>query len=387
MKIAFVTGGNPLDKGTWSGIYYHMGRSLQSYGHEVDFLGPVKPIERHWGKLRNKITNLFFRKFYDFKHSLLLAKGYARIFEKKLAVKKYDVIFAPAASVEIALLKTIIPIVYTSDATFDALKGYYGSFSNFVNGSEADKIEYLALHNSTLVTYPSQWAATSAISHYQVNSKKIHQIEYGANLEQVPNLVAKNTESLRNLNLLFFGVDWLRKGGSVAVEVLAILRSFGINAHLTVCGCNPDTIQDNPNITVIPFLDKNQPQDQKTIDELLIKAHFLILPSAKECFGIVFCEASAYGIPSLAYNTGGVNGAINDGINGYLLPENSTAMDFANKIIPLIQNPALYVQISNAARKMYETKLNWTIWAEKMTILFDSVVSPLSESSKQKVAI
>lgn len=45
--------------------------------------------------------------------------------------------------------------------------------------------------------------------------------------------------------------------------------------------------------------------------------NFLLLPTIAECAGIVFAEASGYGIPSITYDTGGVGTYVIDGINGF----------------------------------------------------------------------
>ena len=96
---------------------------------------------------------------------------------------------------------------------------------------------------------------------------------------------------------------------------------------------------------------------------MLNRTHFLFLPSKAECFGIVFCEASAFGIPSITRNTGGISNAVYNGINGYCLDENAKADDYFNVVKKLIENESEYKKISISSRKLYEDKLNWEKWA------------------------
>lgn len=41
IKIAFVTASNPLDKKSWSGIYYQMYQNLKNNVEKVDCVGPI----------------------------------------------------------------------------------------------------------------------------------------------------------------------------------------------------------------------------------------------------------------------------------------------------------------------------------------------------------
>ena len=101
-------------------------------------------------------------------------------------------------------------------------------------------------------------------------------------------------------------------------------------------------------------------------DDMLCKTDMLILPTKAECFGVVFCEASAYGIPSLSYATGGVTDAITNGVNGYTLDINKGPEDFADRIKSIIDDPDLIESLKRSSRKHYEEELNWTVWVNKI---------------------
>ncbi|TSA49979.1 MAG: glycosyltransferase [Sphingobacteriales bacterium] len=40
-----------------------------------------------------------------------------------------------------------------------------------------------------------------------------------------------------------------------------------------------------------------------------------MVPSRAECYGIVFAEASSYGLPSVSTDTGGVSAVVKEGVN------------------------------------------------------------------------
>lgn len=55
------------------------------------------------------------------------------------------------------------------------------------------------------------------------------------------------------------------------------------------------------------FLDKNNPNEYQKYPNTWSKVHLLLLPTRAECAGIVFNEASVYGVPILSPDTGGVS--------------------------------------------------------------------------------
>lgn len=71
-------------------------------------------------------------------------------------------------------------------------------------------------------------------------------------------------------------------------------------------------------IVVYPYIDKSSARGQKLFEQILRQSHYLIAPTLFDCFGIVYCEASAYGIPVLTTDVGGISQAVRNGHNGFL---------------------------------------------------------------------
>jgi len=124
---------------------------------------------------------------------------------------------------------------------------------------------------------------------------------------------------------------------------------------------------------VYPFLDKNIEKDLKQLSLLFQTTHLLFVPSKAECFGIVYCEASEYGVPSMARNTGGVAHAVVDQVNGFLLPFESDVEDYFEKIEYLIKNPDYYQNLSKSSQEIYKTDLNWRAWADAMVTYINKI--------------
>jgi len=136
----------------------------------------------------------------------------------------------------------------------------------------------------------------------------------GANLtsepdrRQVVSLIEKRPR--RECRLLFVGVDWHRKGGDLALRVVERLVEMGIPSRLTVVGCRAGDVPQSRLVEYVGFIDKSTPSGEASLVRLLGDSHFLCLPSRAECSAIVFSEASAYGLPSIAIRTGGVASAV-----------------------------------------------------------------------------
>jgi glycosyltransferase involved in cell wall biosynthesis len=97
-----------------------------------------------------------------------------------------------------------------------------------------------------------------------------------------------------------------------------------------------------------------------------------VLPSHMEAFGMVNIEAQSCGIPSIAYDIGGVGSSIEDGVTGYLVGmKNKT--NFASKINVLLSNERLRKKMGAAGRKRATANFDWSIIAKKIENVLDGV--------------
>lgn len=357
-----------------------MARALEKHCGEVVPLSTMPSAAARWGRVRNKLSRMLLGRGVNYLHNAVLSRRYSRHYANLLRDKldgNVDLIFVTAGSTQIALLDTGIPIVYTSDATFELMRDYYPDFTNLSRASAAqgNAIERGALQKAEAVLYPSAWAAQSARQFYNVDPSKIHVIPYGANLDCVPGggegLACSKPDNV--CVLTFLGVDWKRKGGSIAYATLRALQAMGLRSRLVVCGCTPPASFRAEGVEVIPRLDKNRPTDQAALSNLLLSSNFLLLPTRRECYGIVFCEASAHGTPAIATDTGGVSGAVDHGRNGYLLPPTAGADEYARLIYGLFHDRKRYLDLVASSRAVFEERLNWDHWAVRVRELISGI--------------
>lgn len=365
MKIAYVSTFDARLVQSWSGLGYYIAKAIEHSGIEIEYIGPLK--EKN--SLFYKAKQFFYREVLKKRHIRQsepeILKENARQVSKRLKEINPDIVFS-VWSYPIAYLKCKQPVVFTADATFQLMHDYYGDFSNLSGSTieNSNSMEQLALNNASAVIYCSEWTAKSAINDYGISPEKVHVVPYGANIdsaptkEQIEDFVAKRNES-NVCKLLFLGVDWQRKGGEIAYNTMLELNKRGIVAELTVCGCVPPEEYRHSQVTVIPFLDKKESADREHFNRLLQESHFLLLPTRKEAYGLVFCEASAYGLPSITTDTGGVSQIIHNGVNGYILPLDSGEKEYADIIDGLWTDKERYKSLAHSAHNEYQKRLNW----------------------------
>jgi len=384
-KIAYLTSVDPLDKKSLSGTIYTILKVLEKDVGTVDVLGPVKITNALLRFLKR--VNYKLQRRYNFNHSLYYGRIYARIFEKKLKGKDYDFIFAQRSSVEICKLKTDIPIIYYTDTTFKLFYNYYEWFSNFMKISvkEGNIVEQLAINNSALTICSSQWAADSVIQHYHAKPENVFIIPFGPNVDELPGREMLYTEKDRIVcKMLFIGIEWERKGGEIAFETLKELKKRGIKSRLTICGCKPPEEFQDEDLVVIPFLNKNDKAQSDLFNQLLFENHFFILPTRAECFGVVFCEASAFGLPSITTDTGGIGSAVENGKNGFRLSLEARGDKYADVISEIFSDyDNKYLPLIKSTRDFYETRLSWKSWASSLNTILENHKQLFYKSDKK----
>ncbi|HTB30408.1 MAG TPA: glycosyltransferase family 4 protein [Bacteroidia bacterium] len=385
LKIAYLTSSDARSKHAWSGTQFSIWNALQKHVGDIELIHSVKPFfPLLFGKIATGLSQKLFHKRYNYRHSRMLAKGYARIVNRKLKEKQYDLIVVAPTSTFIPFLKTNIPIVYVGDSTVKGAINYHRALTRLLpfSAKESIDIEGRAFEKAKFLLFSSEWAANSAIKDYHMNPGKVFVAPFGPNMETetLPSReLALSKQKGKECRLLFLGVNWIDKGGSIAFEAMVELNKMGISTLLTICGCVPLADITHPKLTVIPFLDKNNEAQRAKLDELYLHSDFLILPTRFDAFGVVFSEASAFGVPSITTDTGGVPSAVIEGENGYLLPYSATGKEYAKVIAGIFSDDERYYALAKTSRNLFETRSNWDNWAE---IFKEAYRKNISETEK-----
>lgn len=380
MKIGFVSELSPTRREAWSGTIGYLLDALRIAGGDVHQIGPTWEWQTVFLNRTSKVLKRITGRDPMLNRSGIVAGLKAKALLRQAREGHAEVLFAPAGSALIAKMSHEMPVAYSSDATVRLLLDYYPNYTGLHPQTIARSIalEREAMQRADLLIYPTQWAANSAIQDYGIPAERIIVQPFGANLKEPPaREMALAPRKPGPLRLLFCGVEWQRKGGDIALETLRLLLAENVEAELCILGCTPPAGTDlPPGVEVIPFLDKNIPEQQARFREIFMQSDILILPTRAECYGLVFCEAAAFGTISLATRTGGIPEVIREGETGFSIPPEEGAQAYAAHIHDILNTPGRLEQMRRAARDDFEQRLNWDVWGKAVLPRIEALSVP-----------
>jgi glycosyltransferase involved in cell wall biosynthesis len=378
MKLIYATDFDSTNIVNWSGLGYYYGVMLKNAGFELDYVNNLVPafpfLHRFKQKVIERTTGLYYLHRYNVQNS----KRYAQIIQKK--VKPGFPIFSSHPVVLAHLDGNNKRILY-NDATFDCLVNLYPKFKRMTRQTKIDghENETKTIQNCELLIYSSQWAANSAIQKYNADPGKVFVIPYGANLRKVPTYndiksIIHKRLSTNEINIIFPGVEWIRKGGDKALEVIKKLNELGLNATLHIVGINDD-IADLERHKVIKhgFIWKGNNSGEDNLAAIYSKCHFLLLPTIADCTPVVFSEAAAYGLPCITTNVGGNSFIVSNDVTGKVFELSNFTDNAVQYILNLINSPMEYEQLCLSSYDRYCTELNWEATGRKIYKLISNL--------------
>jgi glycosyltransferase involved in cell wall biosynthesis len=349
----------------WSGTPYYMSKALEKR-FDVSYVANLFPPTNMW---QNFLRRWYWRTGQGWYSELMQKRVFdicARKVEVAIKKEKPDAVLAIHFH-PVSELQTDVPVYFSHDATFRLLINTYSDYTNLTSGTLAsgERFQAQALERCTMALYSSQWAARSARDHYGAPEAKIRVTPYGANLDEPPSeeeverLLEKKLKD-PTVHFLFVGVDWKRKGGGVAVEMIRQLTARGVRAILNIVGCTPpDDVKALPYIVCHGFLSKKKPEQAALLQSLLANSRFFLMPSEMDCSPCAFCEANAYGIPVISRDVGGISEIVRRDVSGFLLQKGEVEEGVLESVLKLCSDTDSYRKMAQRARYEFVRRLNW----------------------------
>ena len=369
----------------WSGTVNHMVMALEADGHEVDSIDiPALSTLASITQAMSKAQRRGLDRDIALDRTAILARIKARLIRQHLCDRDgSDALLVPVGSTLLPFLKVDLPVVYVSDATLPLITDYYNRYAHFSPKTRrrAVALERAALKAVDLGVFPTWWAAASARDDLGLPEERILVAPFGPNISDPP--ARADVFGPRRpgpTRLLFCAVEWERKGGPVVLNMMERLRNAGRDVELTIVGVAPPGDGVSAGVTVVPYLDKRDPDEARRFREIFAQADLFVMPTQAECFGMVFCEAAAYATPSLATRTGGVPEVVRDGETGILLPPGADGAAYAAEVAALIDDSDRLQRLRRAVRKDYDDRLNWAAWARDVV----ARTTPLVEARRAR---
>jgi glycosyltransferase involved in cell wall biosynthesis len=369
LRIAYISLATPLRLDAWSGMPWYSFREISRRFNDVHLVDtptidsivePLSVLQRYGLSVRQ-------RRF--------LSAIYSRLISPELERIKPDIVLSIGASHKLIRLDPKWRLIHVSDGLFTTMVNYYEKYGRYRQGVlRAGHEDMQRFINKTAITlFASTWARDSAIALWDLDPARARVVPFGANLDADPGYRPRRMDG--PLRLLFVGYDWKRKGGPIAIEVWRELRKMVPDAELHIVGCEPPAARGLDGVTVHGRLNKGDPDEFAKLKHLYENATLFIMPSREEAFGMVYCEAAAYGVPSVASLTGGVPTVIVDGETGLLLPMDAPATAYAERILALWRDKERLAAFSRAARHRYETVLSWDAWGRAVEQAIDDTLA------------
>lgn len=98
------------------------------------------------------------------------------------------------------------------------------------------------------------------------------------------------------------------------------------------------------------------------------------LPSDEEGFGVVLLESMACGVPAVSTRSGGPDGIITDGKDGFLVPLDDAAQ-MADRLGQLLMSPAINLTMGLEARRTIEARYAESVASEAFVDVWDRLLA------------
>ncbi len=183
----------------------------------------------------------------------------------------------------------------------------------------------------------------------------------------------KPDQEPRNGRLLFVGRLNAQKGIATLLQAMAAMQNA---VGLDVVGDGPDRLalqNQAESLGIAPRINWYGSQPQPRLAEFYRKALALVVPSRNEGFGLVTVEAQLCETPVVAFRSGGLVDAIEDGVTGYLVaPEDPGAL---TRTLDQVIGSGERNQVGQAARQAALTRYAPDSVARKYRLLYESAVT------------
>jgi D-inositol-3-phosphate glycosyltransferase len=228
---------------------------------------------------------------------------------------------------------------------------------------------------------------------YKITPKRHIILPPGVDLARfypIPEDEAKEAIGIPTDNCLFLFVGRIEplKGLPTLLKAVAILKEKGI---LSCCSYRLAIVGGDPSATLgeisaemarlqnlshelgldelVIFLGK---RDQEALPYYYSAAEVVIVPSHYESFGMVALEAMACGTPVVASQVGGLAFLVQDGVTGYVVPDNQPEL-LAEKLAHLISQPEVRQEMGSKAAAIARN-YSWQNIAEQISVVYQQLV-------------
>jgi L-malate glycosyltransferase len=378
--IAFLTPEYPHEKTTHAGGLGTSIKNLAEALSEQNIEVTVFVYGQQKGEIftENKIHfHLIQDKKYVFAKWFFHRKYIQKYCNAIIKTQNIDLIEAPDWTGITAFMNFRVPLIirfHGSDTYFCHLESRKQKRKNFW-------FEKLAVRRATAFIAPTAFAGALSQRLFGIKNKPIQTIYHGLQLQNFENT---NPENFENGLILYIGTIIRKKGVLELPAIFNLVLQKHPEAQLMLIGGDSYDITTqtqstwelvkakfrNEDLENVTFLGKIPYQE---VEEYIKKAHVCVFPTFAETLGMVTIEAMAMKKPVVNSDIGWSPELIVDGESGFLVyPKNHEL--FAERIISILENQDLAIQMGKNARKRVEEKFDIKKIVDENIAFYKSII-------------
>ena len=307
-----------------------------------------------------------------------LSRKYIQNYVNSIVEKeKIDILEAPDWTGITAFMRFRIPLVirfHGSDAYFCMLDGRKQKFKN-------RWFESLALKRAKAYIAPTTYAGEETAKIFNLDRKKIKTIHYGLEIENFHN---DSPKKFNENTILYIGTIIRKKGVFELAHIFNKIIETLPETTLVLIGNDSPDLKTGSNSTyelVEKLFSKRALSQVKYLGRIayndtiehIKNAHVCTFPSFAETLGMVTIESMALQKPVVNTSIGWAKELIDDEKNGYLVHP-SDIDQYAKKVITLLNDKNLCLQIGKEARLKIESTFNINMIADSNIAYYKSII-------------
>lgn len=211
----------------------------------------------------------------------------------------------------------------------------------------------------------SEYLRRSFIEDYGVPEERVVTIRAGINLERIPDPVEDRPWD--ECQILFIGVDFLRKGGAQLLQAFKVIKERYPRAILHIVGPRKLEIPADQRAGVHYHgnLNKNDPSGRAKLQALFHDSCLFVMPSLYEPFGVAPLEAMANQIPAVVTNRWALPEMVTPGVNGDHV-ECGSVDSLVEILSNLLADPENLKEMGNNGRRTVLEQYTWETVVKRM---------------------
>lgn len=399
MKVLIISHMYPSTFNSMAGIFVHQQvKTLKEKGIEVKVISPVplapfplNLISKKWARYREipyktniEGIDVYYPRYLEFPKGIMfhrsgffMAKGIKRIINKVYKEFKFDLIHShvavPDGYAGMILNKEFkVPHVVTIHG-----QDFQNTISRNINCKKA--LFNVLNHIDKIITVSNKLKNVVKDENFY---NKIEVVNNGIDKDYISvdkiqeNYIEKNRINKNLIKILSVSNLKETKGIHINLKAIAKLKEIYSNISYDIIGDGEyrgkleELIKELGLEDNVSFLGK---LEHKEVIDIMKQYDIFSLPSYKEGFGMVYIEAMAQGIPVIGVKGEGIEDAIENGVNGFLV-ERKNIEELVKIMKFLIENPYKRIDIGKCAIKTVLNKFTWNVNADKMISIYNEMI-------------